>query len=383
VSRLLDPLTPEQQKLVDLVAGAFYDDSEWPIFDYVEGTFDQEKLDATETLASLPSVGRWGYGAVWWIGKGQVPPTREIELELTLVGMHHSRVLQPVVAVFFDLIELMVAKRRGTRLSRRKPRKLSVTNEDVKFLLASERRLSTPMWDPLLFNLMMREPSIFATGVDKTPDGQWTKAIPREVDAYQGVTTIDDYVARLEHLTALPDVPMMPAAPSPLDLVSALDYLDVVWRLAHRRPLFSYPSAERTAKLAYPANTQDELASRLSGLAEILRSANASAKAAAGAKHLPASSHEHPLARLEGYLVGKVDSASEARVRLAVATLERAIAIRDAAQHAEAGERAVRALTAFGIGYPVIDFAGAWAAVTSGVVEALGAIREELAADAT
>jgi hypothetical protein len=240
------------------------------------------------------------------------------------------------------------------------------------------------MWDPLLSNLMLREPSIFATGVDQTPEGQWTKAIPREVAAYQGVTTIDDYVARLERLTALPEAPVLPAAPSPLDLVSALDYLDVVWRLVHGSHLFSYPSAERTAKLAYPANTQDELASRLSGLAEILRSANSSAKAAAGAKRLAASTYERPLARLESYLVGKMDSSSEARVRLAVATLERAIAIRDAAQHAEAGERALRALTAFDIGYPITDFPGTWGVVTTAAVEALGAIREELAAsDAT
>ena len=68
---LLDPLTPDQQRLVDLVAEAFAIDGEWPIFDYLEAKFDQEHKDAWETLYSLPRVGRWNYGAAWWVGMNQ------------------------------------------------------------------------------------------------------------------------------------------------------------------------------------------------------------------------------------------------------------------------------------------------------------------------
>lgn len=55
---LLDPLTPDQQTLVDLVAEAFTLDDEWPVFDYLEGWFDREDKNAAETLASFPRVGR-------------------------------------------------------------------------------------------------------------------------------------------------------------------------------------------------------------------------------------------------------------------------------------------------------------------------------------
>ena len=169
------------------------------------------------------------------------------------------------------------------------------------------------------------------------------------------------------------------AAPSPLDLVAALDYLDAVWRVLHKEHLFTYPSAERAAKLIYEANTGEELDARLSALGEILRSANTAAKSASETK-LPAANHTDPLAPFEHHLVRTVDAEAETRVRQAVSDLERALALRDAAQHAEAGDRAVRALDAFGIGHPVADFGQAWMAVTARVVEALGAIREELAA---
>ena len=66
-------------------------------------------------------------------------------------------------------------------------------------------------------------------------------------------------------------------------------------------------------------------------------------------------------------------------MRQAVSELEHALALRDAAQHTEAGERAVRALAAFGIEYPIPNVTQAWATVSARVVEALGAIREELA----
>lgn len=131
MSSLLDALTPDQQKLSDLIAEAFALDGEWPVFDYLQGTFDREDKDATETLASFPRVGRWGYGAVWWVAQGQAPGvTPGQQVALTVVGIHHTRTLQPFVDLYFDLIEMMVFRRRSTLLERRKPRELVITDED-------------------------------------------------------------------------------------------------------------------------------------------------------------------------------------------------------------------------------------------------------------
>ena len=375
---LLDPLTENQQRLVDLTAEAFSLDSEWPVFDYLEGAFDQANGDAGDTLASFPRVGHWNYGAARWDGMGQMSkPRPETEVALTLVGMHHSKALSQLVPMFFSVIELMVVRRRATSLSRRAPRELSIDDEDVKQLFAQERRLDAEGLSLVVFKLMAREPMLGSTA-SLQPDGHWTKSIPREIKDYEGVKTIEDYVACVERLTAFPQPVAAPAAPSPLDLVAALDYLDAVWRVVHRTHLFTYPSAERAAKLVYDANTPEELDARLSALGEILRSANASARATNAAK-LPAATRDDPLAPFEEHLVRTVDAAAEARVRQAATDLEHALALRDAAQHTEAGPRAVRALDAFGIGHPVADVRQAWMTVTTRVVEALGAIREELA----
>ena len=375
---LLDPLTENQQRLVDLAAEAFSLDGEWPVFDYLEGAFDQEDKGAGETLATFPRVGHWNYGAAWWDGMGQMSkPRPDTEVALTLVGMHHSKALSQIVPIFFSVIDLMITRRQTTQLNRRKPRELSINDEDVNEHLRQERRLDTDGWSLIIFKLMAREPMLGSTA-SLQPDGHWTKSVPREIKEYQGVRTIEDYVACVERLTAFPQPIPTPAAPSPLDLVAALDYLDAVWRVAHGTRLFTYPSAERAAKLAYEANTPEELDARLSALGEILRSANASARATNAAK-LPAATRDDPLAPFEEHLVRTADAAAEARVRQAATDLEHALALRDAAQHAEAGPRAVRALDAFGIGHPVADVRQAWMTVTARVVEALGAIREELA----
>jgi hypothetical protein len=378
VAGLLDPLSERQQRLVELVANAFVDDKEWPVFDYLEGTFDQTRDDAGEILASLPRSGRWNYGCAWWIGLGQAPkPASAHFVELTALGMHHSQQLRRVVGLFFDVIALMVRRRQTTPLSRRSPRALVITNDDVESLISSERVVSTDLWSLAIYKLLEREP-LLTEGGGFHPDGLWSQNVSRNVYEYEGVKSIEEYVERVERLTALPLAPVIPATPSPLDLALALDYLDTVWRVTFRTPLFKYPGGERTTKLAFPANTAEEFESRLSALGEILRSANTSAKSKAGSK-LARATHDDPLAPLEDHVVANLDSAGEARVRNAVTELEHAIAIRDAAQHVEAGGRAVRALDAFNIAYPIPSFSEAWQTVTAHVVEALSAIREELA----
>ena len=64
---LLAPLDAQQKRLVDVVADAFLaEEYQWPFFDYVQGTLDNEALDAIEILQSFPTFSRWGYGAVAW-----------------------------------------------------------------------------------------------------------------------------------------------------------------------------------------------------------------------------------------------------------------------------------------------------------------------------
>jgi hypothetical protein len=199
--------------------------------------------------------------------------------------------------------------------------------------------------------------------------------VVRDVFDYEGITSIDDYVARLERLTAMPQPAAVPAAPSPLGLVANLDYLNTVWRLRQGAPLFVVASAERAAKLAFPAQTSEEFDSRLSGLSEILRRLDVPR---VNGKAKPKKPRDRPLGVFENHVLTLVDPSSEGRVRQAIATLESVIFVRDAGQHSPAGERAVAALTDLGIGYPPGDWGQAWETVSAQTVEALSALREEL-----
>ncbi len=293
MASLLAPLTDDQKALVDCVAEAFADGEEqakWPIFDYVEGMLEKDGRRAGEILASFPRAGRWNYGAVWWEGQEGRSPRPEDEVGLTLLGMARSKSLKAFAEFVVDLIKVMAQKLESAPLSPRKPRTASITLNVVKDIARGQRIFQSACWPCWFATALAREP-FFAGLVPSKAD--WTTiSVPREARAYAGIKGIDGYVEKLEELTAVPRVPVALSTPSPLDLVTALDYLDAVWRLAHdKQALFSFPSAERVAKLAYPPNTTDELGARLSALAEILRSAETSARdATARSRRSPRSS---------------------------------------------------------------------------------------------
>lgn len=377
-------MTLEQQWLIELVAEAYLaEDGKWPIFDYLEATFDAQRQDAWETLYSLPRTGQWSYGAAWWVGAGQLSqrPAAEAEIELTIVGMHHSRALRDRVPIFLQTLGYMVEFQRTVPAFRREPRRLELDAETVQAMIRAEGRHGLhPESLAHLPDLWKREPATFGGGLARDPEGAWTFTIPRTVLDYEGVSTIEEYVDRLEALTAITPAPVAEATPSPLSLVSALEVIDMAWRVAHATPLFSYPSAERAAKLAFPAATAEELDSRLTALGEILRTANATVRAATIGR-LSGPTREEPLASLRAFLAGQT-ALDQTRIAAAVTTLEAALSVRDAAQHTEAGGRAVTALTQeFNLDHPVSNPSEAWNVISSRVVSALNAIREELAAN--
>ncbi|MFE9958942.1 hypothetical protein [Micromonospora sp. NPDC005299] len=90
------------------------------------------------------------------------------------------------------------------------------------------------------------------------------------VRRFRNVSSVDEYLHRLR---AWLEPAAQPAAvvTSPLSLVAALDYLDVVWRLRFDAGLLVVPSAERAARLAFDATTAEELDNRLSALGEMFK----------------------------------------------------------------------------------------------------------------
>jgi hypothetical protein len=363
---LLAPLTPEEQLVVDLLADAFLaEDYQWPFYDYIDGELDQRGLDAIEVLQSFPTIGGWNYGTVSW-NKNDSP---EAEVALTVVGISHSAALRDYLPAFFELLTYLVARRRERPTERRAVLTLTVTSQEFAEYWLSTRR--SPLPPRLTLQLKEHEHALRLGSSGYEEDGNWSTNVTRWILPFAGVDSIEGYVTVLEEVLGSPSAPE-PVLISPLSLPASLDFLNTVWRLTHDRVrLFDFVSAERTTRLASDIQTEDEFSAQLSSLAEILREAD---KRLSKGKR----SQEHPLGRTKAELIARVDPGADARVSDAIETLEAIIALRDAGQHAEATDRAIRAAERLGVPYRPTNWTAAWQRVSILATNALNALREEL-----
>lgn len=101
----------------------------------------------------------------------------------------------------------------------------------------------------LLRGLLEHEPATWQGGGSSSPDGTWERDVSRDVYRFEELETIESYVEETIAMFWQPEAPEQVAAPSPLGLVSAIDYLDTVWRLVpgHTDHLFRLHGAQQVA----------------------------------------------------------------------------------------------------------------------------------------
>ncbi len=87
---------------------------------------------------------------------------------------------------------------------------------------------------------------------------------------------------------------------------------------------------------------------------------------------------DKPLTPLERHLVALLPESS-GRIEAAIGTLGNVIDVRDGGQHSGARGKGAVALAALGVGYPPRSWPDAWNTISAKAIEALDAIREELA----
>ncbi len=247
--------------------------------------------------------------------------------------------------------------------------------------LADYRQRFDQMPSRVIFDFMDREPPFWGGGSSMPDDGSWTRGIPREKLRRLHGRRVHRRLHRPHLSSRCPGSPplLQLAAPSPLGLVAAIDYLDTVWQVAHPgQRLFRLDSAERVSKLTFAANTSEELDSRLSELGEVLRTV---------LDVVPSGTRKRgPSARLvrdrAPHGPGRRYRAAP-RISRNVRTLEQVLLVRPMpGQHAPARNAAVTALGDLGIGYPITNPPAAWERIQAHSWSrcAFGAIREELQA---
>jgi hypothetical protein len=373
-SLFADPLTRDQRRALDLIATGFATAGDWPIFDYLEAEFDREDVDAWTVLESFPRVSGHGeYCAVWWPRRPGQKPAPPDQIALTILGLcrSHWAAAPPILFGFLSFLETIAKSRRETPSSPTQPRQPAITAASWFVTSFAETPQLPPLPLRFLYDLMAHEPATWLGGSSITGSGDKLaardsagRAAIRRSHRARGVHQEN----RRDGLSASPAVPMV--APSPLDLVAALDYLDTVWRLADGSHLFELHGAQRTAQLAFAAATENEFQSKLTGLAEILRSVKLSATSK--------GERDKPLKPLGDHLVSLLPG-SESRIRSAVDALHTVIDLRNAGQHSGAASKGAAAFVALGIGFPPRSWQEAWTITSGRTIEALDAIREELA----
>ena len=220
----------------------------------------------------------------------------------------------------------------------------------------------------LLPDILGGEPSTWH-GCGNGSDDGWTHSPSAFLRRFADLVDVNDYLRRLRAWVEPETVPTAPVVVSPIALPAALDYLDVVWRLAFGGGLLVIPSAERAARLVFDAATGEEFDNRLSAIGEMFKGFD-----------VPGDQRDGTFKRLRMYLRSRLTAAAMARVDPAVDVLESVTHIRNGGQHMDAAADAAAALPSLGLTYPISDFSSAWWTVQVNVVQALDIIREEVRA---
>jgi hypothetical protein len=170
------------------------------------------------------------------------------------------------------------------------------------------------------------------------------------------------------------DAPVLP--PAPLALPEALDFLDTAWRLwkGKKQPLFQVKSTRGSAELALSCTTRDECMSRLTALADTLKSMTIPDDLLLEKdRQVPG---DQTFTRLLACLKPHLEEADYQPCEQAVGVLRAVNGVRTAFQHSGAARELPIILEKLAISYPPPSWGETWDRIRAKTVEALGIIRE-------
>jgi hypothetical protein len=375
VQRLCNQLPSAQINMLKLVLDAHTEGGEWPFFAWVESKCDEFHWpEATTILSGFPSVRMSEtsyYAAVnsdilirpaWW----------NSEVRLTALGIWHLAQSNPrlddvVLRPYFAALDCFSKKRRGYEPPKRELGRFSV--DDVDVLKWLEKAGHNPDERLVVALLEADRPSGVTIQRPQPGESEWSADLDRYCLGFDDIRDMPDYltrrIARRQEVIAL----SVPVVPSPLDLVTAVDYLNFVWRVAYdaKSGPFRFPSAERVARLSHDVGTPEEFVAAMSAVGDLIKSLD-----------LRGFGNKHPCDKLEAQIQKRVPSDAHDSVKGAVDILRAALLIRNAGQHSQVGTEAMLAWQAFGLTCPPADWPTAWNVIRARLIDAVDVIRREL-----
>jgi hypothetical protein len=360
---LLNPVTDEQRYLLEIIGEAVVTAGGWPVYQYVQAKMDNCDLDLEVVLSSLPAItaDQLVYSPVRRDRHGD----DGTPIALTVAGLAHLDQFRTTVATFLGVVARLAEERAAAQFD-----PLKVVDVVVPFerLTRDFDEMAAPRVN--LRELLGAEPATWLNQVFQGEGGAWFVRTGPSLRRFRGVATVEDYLARFRAWIA-PGTPVQPPAPlSPLGLVAALDYLDVVFRLRFGSHLLTFASVERAARLVFEAGTAEEFDNRLSALGEMLKGFR-----------VPGKENRKPLKELSEFLSEHLPAEAATRVDRALAVLQAVTHVRNGGQHVGAVEYAATALPSLGLTFPVVNHAAAWRMIQAHTVAALDTLREEIRAN--
>lgn len=366
MASLLDPLPDEMLYLLCVVADGYAAGSNWPYWQWVrQELWARHGLDAQETLQGMPTW-EYDYRPVRLGYRGQPFPKITDEVPLSIHGMSYVSpavpAVQQLVDAFLAALRIAVIQQQGIQPGPRRTVELKVPGED--FTRTVNMAARTELSVDQLFDLLNGEPATWL-GINQS-NSQWTWDLTNaRLARYLEVRTVDDYLAQLDSIVALPQEPTLPECLPAMALPEAFDHLGLAWRIATGAHLFHVPRASIPAKLTQPAASVEEFEARCSALCDMLKSFDFPAEGGS-------------LNNMKTRLSNLLGDEASGRACAAVDTLRLTFDLRAGQQHQGADSRAERAKTTLGLSQLGSDWAAAWDHLRATVVQALSIIREEI-----
>lgn len=374
MASLLDDVSPDARRLLDILVDAWPRADQWPIRQYVAHEMATAGLDLRDVLDELPE---WNhqYQTIRVLRANAPLPNAPVELGDQIAPTVHGLVHcgRPVADRFVKVFLASVAIGYQQQLSLLPdPVKVKPVTLASGALIAGIRQRLGPFGEvsERQVRLMLAGEPATWLGVSPDPDSpDWTWNLWYGSLQPFAVETGAEYLASLEELIGNHPKPQRSWAPAePSALPRALDHLDVVWLVRTRQRLFQRPGFARTASLAEAANSAEEFEARCNALSDVFSMLT-----------VPKIDNiQGPLNFLKAALEQHLsDPGHLQRAVEAVDTLRDVVAVRRGQAHASAAPESLKAAARLGIRLTG-DWTESWDRVRQVTIEAIYALTDEL-----
>jgi hypothetical protein len=373
VASLLDDVSPDARRLLDILVDAWARTDRWPIRQYVAHEMATAGLDLRDVLHGLPE---WNhqYQTIRVLranaASANAPAELGDQIAPTVHGLVHCGrpVADQLVKAFLASVAVGYERQLSLLPDPVKVKPVTLTSDA---LIAAIRRRLGPFGEvnERQVRLMLAGEPATWLGVSPDPDSpDWTWNLWFGSLQPFAVETGAEYLASLEELIGNPEPQPSWAPTEPSALPRALDHLDLVWLVRTKQRLFQRPGFARMASLAEAANSADEFEARCNALSDVFSMLTVP----------KIDSVQGPLNFLKAALEQHLsDPGHLQRAVEAVDRLRDVVAVRRGQAHTGAAPESLKAAARLGIRLTG-DWAESWDRVRQVTIEAIYALIDEL-----